>query len=267
MSEFDINEPNDSDQLAEYQIYFPLFWEDTGVKGITLWGYRQSDVWSAEPYTYLLRSDGSERPALQWLRNFIKNGPVPAVPLLVSPRSTTNQARVSTYIWQSSAYAMTYELQVALDQAFQSVVIDTTVADTTATPSIQLDPNTVFYWRVCGIDSVGAGQYSSISHFTTGTLLDVKIGNALPKEFTLSQNYPNPFNPTTMISYQLPVNSVVTLKVYDIAGREVRTLVNGQKSAGSYSVQFEASNLPSGVYFYSIHTEKFSDVKKLILLK
>ncbi len=267
ISEFDINEQNDSVQLAEYQIYFPLFWEDPGVKGMTLWGYIATDVWNAEPYTYLLRSDGSERPALQWLRNFIKNGPVPVVPLLVSPRSTTNQARVSTYIWQSSAYAQTYELQVALDQAFQFVVVDTTVADTTATPSTQLDPNTVFYWRVCGIDSAGAGQYSSISHFITGTLLDVEVGETLPKEFALLQNYPNPFNPTTMIGYQLPVNSFVTLKIYDVLGRFVETLVSGRQEAGSHSLEFNGTNLKSGVYFYSIHTEKFSDVKKLMLVK
>ena len=93
MSEFDIDEPNDTDQLAQYQIYFPLFWDDPGVKGMTLWGYIQSDVWDAHPNTYLLRTDGSERPALQWLRNYIQKGPVPAVPLLVSPRSINEHCR------------------------------------------------------------------------------------------------------------------------------------------------------------------------------
>ena len=87
------------------------------------------------------------------------------------------------------------------------------------------------------------------------------------RTYALSQNYPNPFNPTTVISYQLPVNSVVTLKVYDVIGREVETLVNGMKNAGSYTVRFDGSALPSGIYFYRIQTEKFSDIKKLTLMK
>ncbi len=174
MSEFDIDEPNDTVQLAQYQIYFPIFWEDPGVRGITLWGYIQNDVWNTHPNTFLLRTDGSERPALQWLRNYIRKGPVPAVPLLVSPRSTTNMPKLPTFVWQSSLHATTYELQVALDNQFQLVLVDTTVADTTATPSTVLDDTTIFYWRVSGIDSAGPGPFSSTGHFTTGTLLAVK---------------------------------------------------------------------------------------------
>ena len=82
-----------------------------------------------------------------------------------------------------------------------------------------------------------------------------------------SKNYPNPLNPTTIISYQLPVNSFVTLNVYDVIGREVRTLVNGPKASGSYTVEFDGSDLPSGVYFYRLRAGDFTSVKKLILLK
>ncbi|HTY11467.1 MAG TPA: endo-1,4-beta-xylanase [Bacteroidota bacterium] len=89
----------------------------------------------------------------------------------------------------------------------------------------------------------------------------------VPAEFGLGQNYPNPFNPSTVISYQLPINSFVTMKVYDLVGREVRTLVSGWKNAGTYSIQFDASSLPSGVYFYRIQAGNFASVKKLILLK
>ncbi len=85
--------------------------------------------------------------------------------------------------------------------------------------------------------------------------------------FKLNQNYPNPFNPTTIISYQIPSDSKVVLKVYNILGDEVATLVNGNKAAGSYSVQFNASNLASGVYFYQIKAGNFVDTKKLVLLK
>ncbi len=127
------------------------------------------------------------------------------MPLLVSPRGTTDVPRLTTFVWHSSAYATAYEIQVALDQAFQFIYVDTTLADTTKTLSTPLDPSTVFYWHVCGVDSGGASPYSAVSAFTTGTLLDVKEANTYPKEFALFQNYPNPFNPST--SHQLSVSS------------------------------------------------------------
>ncbi|HEY9165244.1 MAG TPA: choice-of-anchor D domain-containing protein [Candidatus Kryptonia bacterium] len=91
--------------------------------------------------------------------------------------------------------------------------------------------------------------------------------NGIPASYGLSQNYPNPFNPTTVINYQLPMNSHVTLRVYDVLGREVVTLVNENESAGYKSVNFNASNLPSGVYFYRIQAGTYSATKKLLLLK
>lgn len=87
------------------------------------------------------------------------------------------------------------------------------------------------------------------------------------KKFMLYQNYPNPFNPTTVISYQLSAISDVTLKVYDILGREVATLVNQKQSAGKYSVTFNGNALPSGVYFYRLVAGNDMAVKKLLLLK
>ena len=79
--------------------------------------------------------------------------------------------------------------------------------------------------------------------------------NQIPSSFSLSQNYPNPFNPSTVIKYQIPKESFVTIKVYDVIGREVKTLVNGNKSAGSYELNFNASQLPSGIYFYRVTAE------------
>jgi hypothetical protein len=89
----------------------------------------------------------------------------------------------------------------------------------------------------------------------------------LPKTFSLSQNYPNPFNPTTVISYQLPVISKVTLKLYDVLGREVAMLVNEEQSAGWKEVQWNASGVSSGIYFYRLQTGSFVDVKKMMVLK
>ncbi len=88
-----------------------------------------------------------------------------------------------------------------------------------------------------------------------------------PKEFKLEQNYPNPFNPSTVISYQLPVVSNITLKVYDILGSEVITLVNEQQEPGYYEVQFNAANIASGMYVYRLQAGDFISVKKMLLIK
>ena len=91
--------------------------------------------------------------------------------------------------------------------------------------------------------------------------------NELPEDYLLRQNYPNPFNPATAITYQIPRTGFVTLKVYDVLGREVATLVNEEKPAGSYEMQFTANGLTSGIYFYQLNTGNYSETKKMILLK
>jgi hypothetical protein len=86
-------------------------------------------------------------------------------------------------------------------------------------------------------------------------------------DYKLFNNYPNPFNPKTTISYLIPADGFVTLRVYDVLGKEVATLVNGQKPSGRYNVQFDGSNLSSGIYFYKISAGDYSATKKLILMK
>lgn len=95
----------------------------------------------------------------------------------------------------------------------------------------------------------------------------VEDDNLLPQNFALEQNYPNPFNPSTTIRFSIPVDAFVTLKVYNLIGQEVATLVDEVKPAGNYDIKFNASDLSSGVYFYRIDTGNFTSVKKLTLLK
>jgi hypothetical protein len=102
----------------------------------------------------------------------------------------------------------------------------------------------------------------------TGIPVGVKYeNNSAPRNFVLRQNYPNPFNPSTKISWQSPVSSHQTLKVYDLLGRELATLVDEYKPAGKYEVDFDASNLSSGTYFYSLQSGEFTSTKKLVLIK
>lgn len=91
--------------------------------------------------------------------------------------------------------------------------------------------------------------------------------NHIPEKFNLSQNYPNPFNPVTRIDFDIPKKGFVSLRVYDLLGREVQSLVNEEKQAGSYTIDFEATDLTSGVYFYRLEADGFSNVKKMILIK
>jgi hypothetical protein len=113
-----------------------------------------------------------------------------------------------------------------------------------------------------------------INSVTTNIIVvDVEDNETLPKDFSLSQNYPNPFNPETMINYRLPMTSSVTLKIYDILGKEIVTLVNEQKSAGSYSIKWNGKNstsqyVGSGIYLYQLKTDKgIVSSKKMLMLK
>jgi len=94
-----------------------------------------------------------------------------------------------------------------------------------------------------------------------------KEQNALPDNFILSQNYPNPFNPSTTINYQIPQQEFVTIKVYDVLGNEITILANEEKPAGTYEVIFNASEYPSGIYFYKLQVGELIQTKKMILLK
>ena len=116
---------------------------------------------------------------------------------------------------------------------------------------------TALEYRLKQIDYNGKYSYSEIA----------AVDNLAPNGFVLEQNYPNPFNPNTVISYQLPVSGFVSLKVYDVLGNEVATLVNEEKQAGSYEIVFNANHLSAGVYYYTIVTDNFVQTKKMILMK
>ncbi len=115
---------------------------------------------------------------------------------------------------------------------------------------------TVFKYRLKQIDTDGEYEYSDE--------VEVEI---IPGEFVLYQNYPNPFNPGTIIKYAIDSKQYANLKVYDVLGNEVVTLVNEVKEAGIYEVEFNASNLPSGVYMYKLESGSYVQTKKMLLLK
>ncbi|NNG25987.1 MAG: T9SS type A sorting domain-containing protein, partial [Ignavibacteriaceae bacterium] len=103
--------------------------------------------------------------------------------------------------------------------------------------------------------------------FTTGIEDDQSENSSIPDEFILYQNYPNPFNPSTTISFSIPVNGNVSLKIFNVIGQQVDELVNENLSAGSYSYQWNADKQSSGVYFYKLIIDTYSEIKKMVLLK
>lgn len=131
----------------------------------------------------------------------------------------------------------------------------------------------IYHYRLKQIDNDGAFKYSDSIEISTTTKVERETNTVAA--FSLEQNFPNPFNPTTVISWQLAVSSYVTLKVYDLLGNKIATLVNEEQSQGKYSVIFDATNnqqlttnsLPSGIYFYQLRTDKFIETKKFVLAK
>jgi hypothetical protein len=99
-------------------------------------------------------------------------------------------------------------------------------------------------------------------------IIDVKkISSEIPSKYSLSQNFPNPFNPSTKIEYSIPKSGLVTIKVYDILGKGIATLVNEIQSPGTYSVDFNGAELPSGIYFYRLQAGNYTETKQMILIK
>ncbi|MBI9032800.1 T9SS type A sorting domain-containing protein [bacterium] len=126
-------------------------------------------------------------------------------------------------------------------------------------------PNS-FFWRVNASNLAGKSVWSDYFSVNKTTVSNENIGE-LPTAYSLKQNYPNPFNPTTKIEYKLPQPSQVKLEVLDILGKNVTTLVNEQKSGGTYIIEFNAEYLPSGIYLYRLTAGDFTQTKKLLLLK
>lgn len=117
------------------------------------------------------------------------------------------------------------------------------------------------------IENVNSNAHNYLVAFSAGTEVTSVEDEQIPGKFELGQNYPNPFNPSTIISFSLPESGMVTLKVYDIIGNEIAVLINSTMNAGQFNYNFNASHLPSGIYFYELLTSNLRAVKKMILEK
>ena len=198
----------------------------------------------------------------------------PVAPTLNSPANNSTGISLTPLLdWAASPYATNYRVQLSNDSLFATTQLDTTVnADSVRVPAGRLLNNLKYYWRVRASACVSNGLYSTKFNFTTSLVSINRIGNQIPESFSLSQNYPNPFNPTTKIRFDIPTVGAqyiepVQMIIYNILGREIAVLVTEQLKPGTYEIDWDASQFSSGVYFYQIKTENFTDTKKLILMK
>jgi len=191
-----------------------------------------------------------------------------AIPTLISPlNNIINLPTDIQLVWNKSVNSNVFKLQIALDQSFTNLYLsDSTITDTVKEIN-NLSNNTKYYWRVYAKNNAGNSNWSETWNLKTTDTTTSVDDEIIPTEFSLSQNYPNPFNPSTVISYQIPVITFVTLKVFDMIGNEVATLVNEEKQAGYHTVIFNAENISTGVYFYRLQAGEFVSTKKLILMK
>ncbi|GJQ63173.1 MAG: hypothetical protein SCALA702_22260 [Melioribacteraceae bacterium] len=201
----------------------------------------------------------------------IENGNLAEIPVVsevswnVSFYGIGNERFIVNYPKNDDIYYSIYDFNgnvVEKDKAVCSIPNDTRNVFKTAVSGNDL----YYFWSEINDNSTGQDVYGKVISFDDLTSLN---NNELPNSFTLSQNYPNPFNPVTTIRFTLPQSANISLKLYDVLGREVKTILSGELSAGLHQTELNASTLSSGVYFYRLESNdgKYNDVKKLMLLK
>jgi len=172
-------------------------------------------------------------------------------------------------MWEFDGQRYGYIISVSSDNVSWKTVVNK--SNNNNFDQVQQDlftASSVRYVRIT-ITQLSSGNWASFWEFRVFVLsaTDVDEIDEIPRDYKSFQNYPNPFNLSTVIRYQLPENNHVALKVFDILGREVKTLVNQNQNAGYYSVVLNAVDLASGVYLYKFQTNTFSEIKKMLLLK
>ena len=191
-------------------------------------------------------------------------------PALVIPANGSNVNTLTPVLgWYPGQYMIYYNLYISLNPNLNPILHSAVVPSNETyylVPSGILQYNQTYYWKVysnCFHTSSG----SSVYNFNTVLTGILKIVSEIPENFFLDKNYPNPFNPATTINVSIPKESEVTLKIYDITGKEVSSLADGILKAGLYKFTFNATELPSGVYFYKLKTDGYTDTKKMVLIK
>ncbi len=197
--------------------------------------------------------------------NFTTTAPPAAVILLAPEQGTTVENDTVRFVWKKGQpFAEKYWFEYATDGGFAHPVIDSSVTDTVFS-LMGLTPGQTYYWRVKAFNPAGWGAYSEVRNFKISLTGIAK--NQIPDRFFLSQNYPNPFNPSTHISFTVPRTSQIKIDLFNAKGQKVKSIFEGEKQAGQYTLIIDMGHLPSGIYFCTMSAKNFRSVRKMILLK
>jgi hypothetical protein len=189
-----------------------------------------------------------------------------SVAALQSPANNSTNVNLSViFIWFPILGATDYKVTIWIEGYPSPIVLYISGSQTSP---FSLPPNKIIQWQVTGRVNGVEGPPSQIWSFQTGsTLTGMKENNLRPEVFGLAQNYPNPFNPATKIAFSLERSGYVELKIYDLLGREVAALINGELTSGFHEVNFNAAHLPSGNYIYRLSSGGKTEVRKMVLSK
>ena len=246
------------------------------VSGLVNSGYTPTSGISGGPHYWRVNAtNGSVTSSWSTTRKFTV-GAIQAPVLLTPPNGSLYVNLHPLFDWNNVPGAISSRFQISLSPIFATLLYDTITNGGLYFPPGFFTNNTYYYWRVAAINSTcGQSNWSTVYSFRTIPLVINLLSSEVPTEYKLYNNFPNPFNPSTTIKFAIPNgfpvrtsgNDNVVLKVFDVSGREVETLVNEQLQPGTYSAQWNASAYSSGVYFYKIQSGDFSETKRMLLIK
>jgi hypothetical protein len=195
-----------------------------------------------------------------------------ATELVLPANETFEVIENPDFVWKSVENATFYRLQIVksvLSWTENLIVVDETdIQDTTFKLVDALELGEFYSWRIIAGNEFGQSLPSEIFKFQVNAISGLELAdNEIPTEYNLYQNYPNPFNPSTQINFDVPESNYTVVKIFNSLGQEISTIVNNHLSAGRYTVTFDASSLPSGIYIYTLSVGDKKISKKMMFVK
>lgn len=260
-------------QISELNNFVSLF---INAENITATKYQITGLKNAQVYYWHVRAINNLGNS-GWSQTYsFTTGATPSVPQLEYPSNGQTNISIDVVLrWYTSQGALSYDLAVAENQLFNPIKLSAVEITATTFQLNSLLNSQIYFWKVKSRNSFGISDWSQTYNFQTEPAVSVNE-NGIPAETMLHQNYPNPFNPTTVIEFQLSTEENTSLKVYDLLGREIATLINSYLKPGQYKYVFSilpdidinrVAHISSGIYFYRLTCGTYTSTKKMLIKK